>query len=147
MMEKSPNAIFRGMKNGGCKWEGTKVNKTAGTEWMSEREKGREMGRGKAEKKSLRQRRQVQVTSRLKYSVNRMILCLTATDAEPGHALHNLLQMYKTLTLKSANLDYACTYYLVALYTIQDQDMLPEIHKINCFASVFESLHSSLLHQ
>lgn len=39
MMEKSPNAIFRRMKNGGCKWEGTKVNKTAGTEWMSERER------------------------------------------------------------------------------------------------------------
>ncbi len=39
MMEKSPNAIFRGTKNGGCKWEGTKVNKTAGTVWMSERGK------------------------------------------------------------------------------------------------------------
>lgn len=74
MMEKSPNAIFGRMKNGGCKWEGTKVNKTAGTEWMSVKRDGKnKMGKGYMQK---------DISKRSKilsgYTVNKIFKLLTS---------------------------------------------------------------------
>lgn len=113
MTEKSPNAIFRRMKNGECKWEGTKVNKTAGTEWMSERGRRGEreiLADGRLWWKRLRQRSKEEwnnssVLSNAGFTLDKAGIFMTSVYTISPTTIYQ-----KCVSSRAAHYEYACTY-------------------------------------